>query len=310
MNYSILIPTHNRAALLERTIASIAAQHVPPGVEVELIVVANACSDDTVTRCQHAFKALPWPSRVVEEPTPGLNIARRRCVEQSRGEVCLMLDDDVWLDQGWLEGMIKAFGPLGADVVGGRVLLWWEEIAKPDWYQPFMNGLLSSNDRGEKPYTLASATGAIGANLAFRRSVYDAISGFRPGLDRTGSQLLAGGDSDFVDRAIDAGFKAMYIPDASVKHWVPASRLTQSYLTGVAYGNGKSSVLKKPPMSAKRWLRCFVGHTWLLFGHGTVTVCMSMMGRGQRGLNHRCLASVGRGGLAGLWARFRGRRPS
>ena len=44
---SVLIPTHNRRDLLGRTLDSLAAVRVPAGVAVEVIAVANNCTDGT-----------------------------------------------------------------------------------------------------------------------------------------------------------------------------------------------------------------------------------------------------------------------
>ena len=47
---TVLICTHNRAALLERTLAALNAAARPAGWDVGVLVAANACTDDT-----HAF---------------------------------------------------------------------------------------------------------------------------------------------------------------------------------------------------------------------------------------------------------------
>ena len=44
---SILIATHNRSATLDRALQSLSLARMVPGVPVEAVVVANACSDDS-----------------------------------------------------------------------------------------------------------------------------------------------------------------------------------------------------------------------------------------------------------------------
>ena len=47
MLVSILIPTHNRADLIGATLESCRGLRIPSNIDVELIVVANACHDKT-----------------------------------------------------------------------------------------------------------------------------------------------------------------------------------------------------------------------------------------------------------------------
>ncbi|MEO0514391.1 MAG: glycosyltransferase family 2 protein [Planctomycetota bacterium] len=309
MYISILIPTHNRCDLLGRTLESIGEIDRIDGVDVEVIVVANACTDDTVGVAERGLSALPFPGRVVEEMTPGLNVARTRSVEESQGDICALLDDDVWLDRGWLKGLREAFDSLDADVVGGRVDLWWEEVERPDWFPRIAYSLLSANRLGDEAKVLHQPWGVIGANFAFRRSLFDRIGGFRPGLDRVGDQLLGGGECEFVQRALAHDAKVVYAPQAQVKHWVPAKRLTREYMVGVSYGNGVSQVLMKPDLSAAGYLRSAAGHLWLWVSHAAALTLAKL--KKDRGLilTHQCRVAVGRGGLVGLWQRLTRPRP-
>ncbi|MEA2038285.1 MAG: glycosyltransferase, partial [Thermodesulfobacteriota bacterium] len=56
-----------------------------------------------------------------------------------------------------------------------------------------------------------------GANMAFRRSVFDAIGGFDPALDM-GTATCGGGDLEMFFRVIQEGFTLVYEPGAIVKH--------------------------------------------------------------------------------------------
>ena len=60
---SILIPTHNRHDILTRVLDSIAQVDVPQGADVEVIVVANACTDQTVAMVQQRTHAFPFTLR-------------------------------------------------------------------------------------------------------------------------------------------------------------------------------------------------------------------------------------------------------
>ena len=326
---SILIPTHNRSGLLARTLESLRGVRVPSALRggVEVVVVANNCSDDTVAVAEAGLAELAaaWETadggvvrggvvrggvvrgggvRVVEEAEPGLNPARTRAVAESTGEVCALLDDDVWLTEGWLEGLIEAYDRHGADLVGGRIDLWWEAVPRPDWLPKMADSLLSGNDLGDEVQVLSGSTGMVGANFSFRRAVYDHIGGFRPGLDRVGTQLLGGGETDFAQRALAAGFRAVYSPAARLKHWVAPERLTAAYLTGVARGNGTSRVLMKPALPTAAAARTLAGHAWLAVSNGLAIPWATLRGDRRAQLVRRCRCAVGRGGLRGVVQRW------
>ena len=79
---SILIPTHNRDELLAQTFKSLEKLRIPPKIEVDLLVVANACTDSTISVCEAAFPRMPMKSRLVEEPQLGVSYARNRCCDR------------------------------------------------------------------------------------------------------------------------------------------------------------------------------------------------------------------------------------
>lgn len=85
---SILIPTHNRAAILAQTLESLRQMEMPPGVPVEVVVVANGCTDDTVQQAHAMFARMSIDCQCVIEPRGNLNIARNVAVANSRYDLC------------------------------------------------------------------------------------------------------------------------------------------------------------------------------------------------------------------------------
>src|SRR5205807_10454792 len=93
MKLSVVIPTLNRAAKLERTLRSLAAQTVPPDA-YEVLVIDNGSSDGTAELLLCYGRNLRyWQG--LREAEPGAAAARNRGVLASRGEVVLFLADDV-----------------------------------------------------------------------------------------------------------------------------------------------------------------------------------------------------------------------
>ena len=89
---TILIPAWNEASVIGRTLAGLTAG-LPRG-SLRIIVIANACTDDTAKAARRAFPA----ALVLETPIPGkchaLNLGLTRA-EPGRPVVCLDADLDV-----------------------------------------------------------------------------------------------------------------------------------------------------------------------------------------------------------------------
>lgn len=241
---SILIPTHNRGAILDRTLDSLALVRRPPGIELELVVVANACTDDTESRMNARAPGFPIRLRCVAEPVAGLGAARNACVRNSVLPICALLDDDVWVEDGWLEGLVEMYRTPSVALVAGRAELWWEAVARPEWLTPLMEMSLSGIDLGPNPFQM-SGPDAVGANFSFRRGVFADVGPFRTDLDRVGNQLLGGGETYFIREAQKRGHALFYSPRASVKHWVAPHRIEAAYLVGVTFGSSYANVVMK-----------------------------------------------------------------
>lgn len=273
---SIAICTHNRATILAQTLASLARVEPEEAVEVELVVIANKCTDDTVS-VAHAHAPRLWmPTRVVEEPTPGISHARNRAVREARHEVIAFLDDDVLLAPRWLRALVNAYDEHAADMVGGRVELWWDAVRRPDWFQDRWNFMLSAVDHGDAVRVL-DRPDIAGANFSMRREVFDRVGPFRTDLGRIGKRLLAGEESHIVGAGIASGYRLVYAPESSLRHWVHPNRADPQYLLGIARWGAYSLVLMRPRLTPGYALRTLAGGTArvVLGGVGRVVAALS-----------------------------------
>jgi glycosyltransferase involved in cell wall biosynthesis len=306
---SILIPTYNRRDVLIRTIESLRQLRVPSGVAVELLVVANACTDDTVATVEAAAPSMPFPTRCVSELTPGLNAARNRCVTEAAGDILAFLDDDVWVEPDWLAGLLEVYRSCPADMVGGRVYLWWEAVQPPPWMSDIVEDRISSNDQGDAVREYDGGKLAIGANISFRRKVFETVGLFRHGLDRTGTSLLGGGETELVDRAVKAGLRMFYAPKAVVKHWVAPERIESKYLSRVSFGAGQTAIFRLPRFGAPDVMYHLAGRTSRLVRHGLLELWAAARGDRKTAIANRMHRVQAMGGFAGIWQRLRGRSP-
>lgn len=240
---SILIPTHDRAGILGRSLESLRALHPAEGVSVEAVVIANACSDATEETVRAKIDSFPFPLRLATEAAPGLNVARNAGARAAQGEILAYLDDDAFVEPGWLRGLLRAFERFPADLVAGKTVLWWEEVDRPSWSSPAVEQLLSRLELGPDVIELPSPGQLVGANFAVRRTVVEELGGFASGLDRSGSDLLSGGDTELATRAQRAGYRLYYSPEMAVRHWVAPRRLSLAYLSRLARARGRTRVV-------------------------------------------------------------------
>jgi glucosyl-dolichyl phosphate glucuronosyltransferase len=262
---SILIATHNRDELLVQTLESLAKLRVPAGTEVDLLVVANGCTDSTISMCEAAFPRMPVKSRLVEEPELGLSVARNRAVVDSTGEICAFIDDDVRLVPEWIEGMLEVYNAYPADIVGGPVTLWWGAVERPEWFDPQLDSHLGYLNWGDEVIELFHPKKRIvGANFSFKREVFDKIGPFRSDLGRVGRGMMATEETEFCERALRQGARMFYAPRMALKHWVAPQRATVDFLVQAARGSTKGRMRAKNPFGVWQFSRSFFGNAYLV----------------------------------------------
>jgi glycosyltransferase involved in cell wall biosynthesis len=237
---SIVIATYNRAALLADCLAHLARQAYADGDEV--IVVDNASTDGTPRVIEWARGRFPIPLRHLEEPTPGKSRAVARAVDVASGEILAFTDDDVNVADGWLTALRAAIGDPAVALVGGPVAPRWES-PPPRWlrratesYGP-LAAPLALLDYGPSVVDLGVRT-VIGANMAVRRTIFMQIGGFAPHLGKLRGSLLSGEDRELCRLVQACGSRAIYCPDAAVRHWVPADRMRLSYYLSWFFWSG------------------------------------------------------------------------
>ena len=213
---SVIICTRDRPEQLRRCLASFAMQTRRPD---EIIVVDNA-SVGPQTREVVAAAGMTY----LREDRPGLDFARNRGAVAAHGDIVLYTDDDTELHPRWIEHTIRAFDAPEIVAVTGLVLpaalkteAQW--IFERDW--SFGRGF-DRIDFGQEFYRATRAHGSpawiigAGANMAFRRSIFDEIGYFDERLDV--GQAGCSGDSEYWYRILAAGRVCRYEPTAVMHH--------------------------------------------------------------------------------------------
>lgn len=212
---SVLVCTRDRPLSLKRCLEALAALDYPA---YEVVVVDNASRDPQVAEVVHGAGF-----RYVREPCPGLNWARRRAVEEARHGLVAFIDDDALASAGWLHGIAEGFEDPTVMAVTGLVLP--AEIETDAQHEFLAYGGMA---KGFTPYSVdrrqldqfarfRANDWGVGANMAFRRSVFNLVGNFDPALD-VGTPTNGGGDLEFLHRVVDHGCRLRYEPAALVRH--------------------------------------------------------------------------------------------
>jgi len=248
---TLLICTHNRADLLDRALASINAAKRPT-MQVQILVAANACSDDTVARMQ-VYQARQaerdWlPLALIDVPTPGKSHALNAAIPLVDSELTAFVDDDHRVDEKYLVAIEEAAQTWPeSGIYCGRILPDWD-ASEPAWVHdegPYRIYPLPvpRYDQGNAPKPITAEEGPIpgGGNLVVRRRVFELAGQFSTELGPHGHDLGGGEDSEYVLRALARGERCQYTPGIVQHHYVDTERLQLGYLLKKSYQRTRST---------------------------------------------------------------------
>jgi GT2 family glycosyltransferase len=218
---TVAVCTRNRSQNLRGCLRAIERLIYP---RLDILLIDNAPRSDAADRLvKREFPGV----RYLVEPRPGLDRARNRAIMEAQGEIIAFTDDDVVVDGGWIQALVRIFvdDPDVMAVTG--LVVPYELETKAQILFEIYGGFGKGFERRRVPPRngtsryrwshLAAGDLGTGANMAFRRSVFDKIGGFDPALDM-GTATCGGGDLEIFFRVIHEGFTLIYEPAAIVRH--------------------------------------------------------------------------------------------
>jgi glycosyltransferase involved in cell wall biosynthesis len=244
---TVAIPTHNRAALLAQTLASLGPLAIPDGAEIECLVIDNASADSTASVVRSAAAALRFPVRSVVEERLGSSFARNRAVDEARGELLCFVDDDVIVEPDWLVELTRELARRRLDAACGMVLPRFLS-APPQWLGSRLYVKLAVHDARAmeqmEPGELDRLDNYFSANVAFRRQTFALFGRFREDLGVVGGNPISGEDTELFARIIARGGSVGFAARARVHHLIGAERLTPGYLRRKSFAFGVGSAFE------------------------------------------------------------------
>jgi len=243
MDISVAICTWNRADLLDQTLQRFHQLEIPEGLNWELLVINNACTDRTEEVIDQHRDALPL--RMVKEPRAGHSRARNRAIDVAQGRWLIWTDDDVLVSPGWLVCYWSAIHSMpDASFLGGPVNPWFEE-PPAKWITESWETISSAfaiRQLGNEVLTFNRRSLPFGANFGLRLDVQKQYR-YNPDLGRKEKEMLSGDETVVLRQMMADGHQGYWLPLAHLEHYIPAHRLTLDYVKKYYHGLGRTAVV-------------------------------------------------------------------
>ncbi len=225
---AVCVPTRKRPAALSRLLESL-TQLEPAEADLAVIVVDNdpeGSARASVQAYLHRFARATYEI----EPEAGIPAARNRLVAlalEHAADFVAFVDDDEWVEPGWLRHLLRTARAFRADAVLGPVVPVYDDVV-PQWLR----------DRGfyERPRA------PTGSPVVQARTGNALVSAHL--LADTGEpfprSLAVGEDTYFFERARRRGATMVWCDEALAYEAVPPERARVGWLLARAFRQGST----------------------------------------------------------------------
>jgi glycosyltransferase involved in cell wall biosynthesis len=242
----VLIPTSNRADLLQRTLDSLSQCRFPANYR-GTVVVENGQRKVSESIALGYREALHL--RYVYLPIGNKSLALNTVLEGLGDVLVVFFDDDIRVDPGILEAYAAAAeGVESGQFFGGPFDVDYVE-PPPEWLKPFLPKAAVGWDPGPRPRWVERGEAFLGFNWAAFSSDIRKLGGFSTDHGPGSPTNSVGQETEMEGRLMDNGIRGRYVPDARVWHFVPPQRCSkefassQTYRWGIQGGLGYSGSL-------------------------------------------------------------------
>jgi GT2 family glycosyltransferase len=204
---SVILPTLGREKELRDTLAALLSQPYP---RFEVVVVDQTPVHEPET--ERYIASAGERLRYFRTSKPGYSRSINFAAQQARGDLLLLLDDDIVPAADLIGDHVRAFDDPSVGAVAGRVIdslgFVIEDVPAGRLKR---TGEIVPSFSGTRP---AEAECVPGGNVSVRREVFDEIGGFPS--DYIGTETFS--DSDLGVRVRKAGYRIRFVPSAEIFH--------------------------------------------------------------------------------------------
>ncbi len=213
---TVCICTYRRPQLRE-TLASLAAQALPPGVTMRVVVADNDEQDVRRGEIDQWFNELGLDGQYVHAPKRNISIARNSCLDSAQSRWVAFIDDDEVAPPDWLENLLSSRD--NVECVFGVSRANYDGSGAPGWMVrgDFHSNIIRQRDGAANGYT---CNVLFDADFVRRHGLR-----FREDLGQVGGE-----DTMFFRDMETAGARFGYNPEAVVHEDVPPGRANLRWL--------------------------------------------------------------------------------
>ncbi|AIL60612.1 glycosyltransferase family 2 protein [Pseudomonas alkylphenolica] len=192
--FSIVIPTYNSAATVQRTLESITMQQWP---NVEIVIVDGVSTDDTLAVVERNAVA---DCIVISEPDKGIYDAINKGVARATGQLICVIGSDDQFAAGAFRAVNDAWQAEHADIVAGPALL------------------VALDGQGELRKDERFGPGALLSGIPFCHNAMFVTSAAYASVGPYNINYRICADAEWVHRSIRLGCSCLYI-DKTIVHF-------------------------------------------------------------------------------------------
>ncbi|HEY7272979.1 MAG TPA: glycosyltransferase family 2 protein [Actinoplanes sp.] len=232
---SIVIPTYrdDRWALLTRAVAAARSQRYPVA---EVVVVVDH-TPELYRRARRDLSGVTVLENLYEQ---GVSGNRNTGAFHTHTPLIAFLDDDTVADPDWLGRLVAPFDDQNVVGTGGAIKPAWQS-RRPRWLPDEFLWAVGGSYAG-MPTSTTPVRNVWSASMVVRRETFMAVGGFRAGFGKLGARNRPEDTELCLRMSAVRGGRWMYVPDAVIRHEVPAVRSSFGFFLRRCYAEGRGKV--------------------------------------------------------------------
>lgn len=207
---SIIICSHNRASNLNEVLPHYA--QLSSTIPHEIVVVLNACTDNSMEVVQHHQQLNPL-IRFVKEDHIGASNARNRGYKEAAAEIVFYIDDDAYPKSSLLEDIQEVIANEEVVSFTGRTVYWRKN--DPAWIK---ESYVEMPVLSDEQIVMHSKGHINGCACGFKKAILEEVGGFDTDLDMKGRKIGYGVEEYIRLEILQAGYPTIYSPNIQVWH--------------------------------------------------------------------------------------------
>ena len=233
---SIIIPTKDHADDLQNLLSSLFSKTIYE--KYEIIILDNNSEKEETKKYFSEIQEKNENIKVVDAKYKfNWSKLNNQGIRVAKGDVLVFLNNDVKIIEAeWLQRLVERAVQPDIGIVGG--LLLYEDgtiqhagvvVGMGGWADHVFKGMMPIH-RGTpfiSPMVARNVTACTGACIAVARDVIEKIGGFDERF------IICGSDVEFCIRAIDEGYRNLYVPQIKLYHYESKSR--DSYIPQIDF---------------------------------------------------------------------------